>query len=496
MSALPHQELLDFHPMTILRDWGNGEHFTVSDANTGVICFGATGSGKTSGPAQHLAHGYLAADFGGLILCAKKEERAQWEKWAAATGRSEDLIIIDKAATRRFNFLDWEMQRPGEGGGLTINIVNMLDVVAGAMVQGGGKGDGGGENKFFDDALHHMDTNLVDLPLFANIPLTLPLMRSIVNSAPLSQEEAQSDKWRNGEGDCATILRAADMLTARSGDADMRADFEECRSYWRQEWPGLHDKTRGIVQLCFAMLARPFLTRPLRQLFSADTNITPEAAFDGKLLLIDLPVQEFRLAGRVASLVWKYCMQVAIMRRKQPASGHLRPVFIWADECQNFVTPFDAEYQAVARSAGGCTVYLTQTRESLRRVLGDSDTTDALLANLQAKFFCQNTGETNEWASKWVIGERWVDIAGKSIGWQEGGNPSMTASMSEQRRRYVDEAEFAVLKRGGPKHNFKVECIVYNGGALFAAPRPQAQRETFYQPFKRLIIAQPQERKG
>jgi hypothetical protein len=38
-------------------------------------------------------------------------------------------------------------------------------------------------------------------------------------------------------------------------------------------------------------------------------------------------------------------------------------VFPWADEAQNFVTPFDAEYQAVARSAGGCTVYLTQNRE-------------------------------------------------------------------------------------------------------------------------------------
>jgi hypothetical protein len=141
-------------------------------------------------------------------------------------------------------------------------------------------------------------------------------------------------------------------------------------------------------------------------------------------------------------------------------------------------------------------VYLTQTRESLRRVMGDSDTTDSLLANLQAKFFCQNTGETNEWASKWVIGERWVNVAGNSVGWQESGNASLNTSMSEQRRRYVDEGEFAILKRGGAKHNFLVECIVYNGGALFAAPRPQAQRETTYQPFKRLVITQPQARKG
>jgi hypothetical protein len=49
----------------------------IADALTGVAVFGATGSGKTSGPAKHLAYGYLAAGFSGLILCAKKEERRQ-----------------------------------------------------------------------------------------------------------------------------------------------------------------------------------------------------------------------------------------------------------------------------------------------------------------------------------------------------------------------------------------------------------------------------------
>ena len=61
-----------------------------------------------------------------------------------------------------------------------------------------------------------------------------------------------------------------------------------------------------------------------------------------------------RLAGRLASLAWKYCFQVAVLRRMQPTGrkSFLRPVFLWADEAQNFVTKFDAEYQAVARSAG------------------------------------------------------------------------------------------------------------------------------------------------
>jgi hypothetical protein len=139
--------------------------------------------------------------------------------------------------------------------------------------------------------------------------------------------------------------------------------------------------------LSFNVLTHPLLSRPLRKLFSTDTNVKPEHTFDGKIIIVDLPVQEFRLAGRIANLVWKYWFQVAVLRRMQPADrqSFLRPVFLWADEAQNFVSRFDAEYQAVARSAGGCTVYLTQNRESFRRVLGDDDAVDSLLGNMQCK---------------------------------------------------------------------------------------------------------------
>lgn len=491
----PADELPDYHPLTVLRDWGGGAGFRLIDAQTGVICFGATGSGKTSGPAKHLAVSYLAADFGGVVLCAKKEERAQWEAWAESVGRwnratqQGDLIIFDKAGKWRFNFLDWEASRLGEGGGLTINIVALLDEIAGSLAGGAGKGEGGGDNKFFEDALHHMNTNLVDLPLFAGIPVSLPQMRAVVNSAPLTPDEAASSKWLDGDGECATIIRAADAITREKGDPDTRADFEECRAYWLQEWPSLSEKTRSIIQLSFSMLVRPLLTRPLRRLFSSDTNVQPEDTFQGKIIIIDLPVQEFRLAGRVANLLWKYCTQIAILRRTQPTrEGHyLRPVFLWADECQNFVSSFDTEYQAVARSAGGCTVYLTQTREALRRVLGNSDSTDALLANLQAKFFCQNTGDTNEWASKSVFGERWMKVDGSSIGMGAlGGGPSVSTNFSYQLRRFVDPVLFSTLRRGGPKHEFLVDCVVYNGGALF---RQDPKNPDEY-PFKLLTFNQ------
>lgn len=455
-----------FHPQTVIRDWGDGQAFHLADALTGVCVFGATGSGKTSGPAKHLAYGYLAADFGGIVLCAKGDECKRWQQWAAETGREDDLVIVDSKGDWRFNFLDWEASRAEASGGLTINIVAILDEIAGAIASSAGKAEGGGDNKFWEDALHHMNTNLVDLPLFAGLRVSLPLMRSIVSSAPQNIAQLGDLTWQENST-CAAILREADKATAKAAD-DIRADFEECRNYWLQEYPVLSEKTRSIISLSFSMLVRPFITRPLRKLFSTDTNIKPEDAFDGKIIIIDLPVQDFRLAGKVANLAWKYCFQVAVLRRTPPPQGYLRPVFIWADEAHNFVSDFDAEYQAVARSAGGCTVYLTQNRESYRRVLGNADAVDSLLGNLQAKFFCQNSGETNEWAAK-LLGERWMDIISTNVGRSGTDTPQQTSGVtrSEQRRYFVEPSRFTTLMRGGAANNFQVQAIVYNGGYPF-----------------------------
>jgi hypothetical protein len=47
------------------------------------------------------------------------------------------------------------------------------------------------------------------------------------------------------------------------------------------------------------------------------------------VIIIDLPTQEYRLVGRIAALVWKYCWQVAVMRRKPAPEGqYLRPVCV------------------------------------------------------------------------------------------------------------------------------------------------------------------------
>jgi hypothetical protein len=413
----------------------------------------------------------LRAGFGGLVLCAKKEERAQWESWASSAGRSADLIHVDAGGQSRFNFLDWEAAREDDGAGFAINVVALLDEIAGALDAGSGSGasDGGGDNAFFRAAHRHLLTNLIELPMLAGIPVSLPLMRAVANSAPLSIAQRDDPEWRKSSA-CWHILREAEKATKNNPEASR--DYAECRGYFEQEFPALSDRTRSVITLMFSVLVRPFITRPLRRLFSEDTTVRPEDTFGGKIIIIDLPVQEYRLAGRVAALAWKWCFQVAVMRRQNTGRTQ-RPIFLYADECQNFVTERDTEFQAVARSAGGCTVYLTQQREGIRRVLKSDDATDNLLANLQTKFFCQNTGETNKWASE-LLGERFVRITSTNIGrsGQAGGDAGDASSQagiqrSEQRRNFIEPARFTTLKRGSAANEFQVEAVVYCGGKLF-----------------------------
>ena len=51
-----------------------GNLWTVRDACTGVMVFGMTGSGKSSGPLHKIANKFLTLNFGGVVFCAKPDE--------------------------------------------------------------------------------------------------------------------------------------------------------------------------------------------------------------------------------------------------------------------------------------------------------------------------------------------------------------------------------------------------------------------------------------
>ncbi|MGB1248972.1 MAG: hypothetical protein ACPG4Z_08795, partial [Chitinophagales bacterium] len=99
--------------------------WTISDAVRGTQIFGGIGSGKSSSSGRQIAKSMLSNGFGGLVLCSKPDEKSNWVQYAKETGREKSLKILSEHGEYRFNFLDYEMNRP-DGGGLTRNISNLF----------------------------------------------------------------------------------------------------------------------------------------------------------------------------------------------------------------------------------------------------------------------------------------------------------------------------------------------------------------------------------
>ena len=446
----------------------------VNDACEGLVIFGATGSGKTSGSGQTFAHAYLAAEFGGLVLCAKPDEPALWAKYASQTGRQSDLILFGADSRWSFNFLQHESRRQGAGANLTENLVNLFTEIAAI----GAGAAGSTSDPFWERAMKSLVRNCVDLLAAASVPVTLHNMFEVVRSAPTNVEMIKSENWRQDSA-CWRYIQVAKEAVSNSGQ---RIDFHEIDAYWLEHFPTLGDRTRSSIVAMFITLAEALTRSKMRELFCSGTTVAPEDILAGKIVVIDLPVKEWGEVGRIAAVLWKYCFQKTVERRKDNPNGLGRPVFLWADECQHFISRHDALFQATARSSRAGTVYLTQSIPSLVAAVGAEQEgralIDSLLNNLVTKIFHANSdATTNEYAAKLIGRElRKFRTEGRSVGSNPGSwLPSVTRNLgySEQLDDVIHPTEFSGLKKGGKENGYVVNGVIVPMGRTFG---PDKQR--------------------
>ena len=477
-AAAPAQS--PFDPSRPLLQLSPTDAFTIADACEGVQIFGSTGSGKTSGSGAALARAMLRAGFGGLVLTAKPDERALWERYCRETGRSESLIIFNTDSPHRFNFLDYELKRPG--GGVTDNIVDLFTT---AIAAARGSDQTSRQDPYWGLALEQLLRNAVDLLRHSTGSVSLPEMTEVIRSAARSPEQAEDEEKWQAESFCAQCLDK--MLKGLTPDK-APPDIYETAAYWIREYPGLPDKTRASVVSTFTTMADGFLRGPIRELFCTTTSIVPELTHHGAVLLIDLPIKTHHRVGRFAQVIWKTLWQRATEVRDVAVNP--RPVFLWADEAQSFATAKDADFQATARSSRACTVYLTQNISNYRAAMGggrDAEASvDSFLGNLQTKVFHANgDAVTNEWASK-TIANDWARHSSTSVGEQHdpktgSPRPSASANTSESFDAQAPPVAFTMLSKGGRVNRGRVEAIVFQGGRVWKATGRNHIRVTFQQ---------------
>ena len=232
--------------------------------------------------------------------------------------------------------------------------------------------------------------------------------------------------------------------------------------------------------------------------------------------MLDFPLKQWGEAGILGQLIFKYAWQRATERRN--VTSDTRPVFLFADECQFFLSAYDMEFQSTARSSRACTVMMTQNLPLIYSRIGGNlpeHTVNALIGNLRTRIFHTNSDmTTNEWAAKlvgkstfwrenlgsnsgWSSGTsegfnegknrgwsgtlsnsggnlNWSsgDSGGHSSGWSKGTNEGRSGgrshSVSEQRDYAVEPEDFARdLKSGGPADGYQVTGVIMQAGRTY-----------------------------
>jgi len=462
--------------------------WTLRDATKGVQIFGGIGSGKTSGSGRMLAKAFLDHGFGGIVLCAKPDERENWEKLAKETGRSDDLIFFEKGGQWKFNPLDYETTR--QEGGETYNLVKLFMYIYQIGCNINGEGMAKESERFWDNALKRLLRRMIDLLKLSGRAVSISNMHSLI-VAYLSTEDMETYKEIKQIKDNDKFTERLHKLAKRNffigclldghislekeqsennGLANAAAkektdllerDFLMVRNYFEHEFANLHDRTRTIIVESFMGIAEPFLSGLLYQYFAQSTNIYPEWTYQrGNIIILDFPVKKDLDAGIYAQSIFKLLWQQT-MERRTYMEGQI-PVFLWADESQLFLNDYDQIFQTTARSSGACTVFLSQNISNYYAAIGGKDPrpkVDSLLANLSTKIFhSNNDAVTNEWASR-TIGKAFRIARGYNA-----GEKNESVSGSEQLHDMVGSADFTILLGGGKENKFIVEGILAVAG--------------------------------
>ncbi len=484
-----HQFDLD-RPLIDFTDSKGRSSWTIRDSFNGCAVFGGIGSGKSSGSARQIALKFLEAGYGGLVLTCKEDEKKTWQEYCRETNRLDDLVIIEPNGKNFFNFLEYESSARDDRESFTANVVHLLNTVIKANDDKERSTD---NDPFWEESRNLLIYNVIDLCLLAYGKVSVQRMYDIVLSAPKAGEKSKDASGENT--DFTRALEAARKIVQKNYDTWFRKQGkrrrkqleknpelaeqirkDEIEGYTRlkmidqffvETYRTLSDKTRSIINLTFSGFLFHLLQEPVHSLFCRHpSTVTPDDCLNGKIILIDLPVKHFHKVGLYCQVLFKYIFQRAMERR--PIAENDRPVFLWADEAQQFLHEHDAEYQATARSSRVATVYISQNLPNYYANMGGSKSeylVKAFLGTMATKIFHANAdAETNTYAST-LIGDAYVIDNSNTV--TMAGQFTSSRSESYILERMVRPEEFISLRTGGKLNDFIVSAYIHRQGQPF-----------------------------
>jgi len=441
--------------------------FTLDMALRGILIFGATGSGKSSSSGKLIASSYLKHGFGGLVLCAKgnNDELDNFKSISEQLNRADSLIEFGPKSEYKFtfNFLEFFRRLTNDSSENQANLVHILTLVANGLDREQKKS----QDPFWDRVLEQYFTHLLSLAFELYSELTFIKIKSC---------------FENLEQNTNSFL----SQFTESTNEDVKAAV----LFFLNEFAKLNEKTRSIVITSVSSMLFKFTIGNLKSMFGAEGNIDPTWILHGAVIVINVPTQEYQEIGRVSNLIWKYAFQKCCLTRNK-SDSRLRPVFLWADEAQEFISPYDSEFQAMARSVYCSSVFLTQNHSLLRLKLGSgpfaTDAVTALEGNMMTQIYHQNFDkETNALAQNKIGKDK---IKSTSRTYKDNNYFGISSTTTIEKEEFIfQQQDFTKLRTGGHAYNRKCDAIVFTPGRKLFWPFVSYSKLTIHQRINHRLI--------
>jgi hypothetical protein len=463
--------------------------FTLRDAFQGIFVLGGIGSGKTSGAGKAIAGAMLRSGAGGLVMVAKPEEIDLWQSYAEQHGRKDDLVIFDEK-DGSCNFISYEFSRKGVEGANSVTdcIMRVLDAADKAAGQGGGRE---GE-QFWKNTSRQMLLYSISALYGATGNVTVSDIIRFVTTAPTRRPTTPEEFQQLKNNFAYGILEQFNKQPVRDVPADVK---KAVNNYFALQYTTLAEKTRSSILIHVTSSLNRFATGMLRKCFCEGTTIVPEMSFAGKIIVMALPVltlnEEAIVAQQLFQFIWMRAMESRNGLAKQFSE---RPVFLFVDECQYFVTSYWDTFLSTCRGSRCAVIAMSQSLATLYAQLGKekSDFVDGLTGKFLTKvFFLNSCPRSNSYASD-LIGKglklhktrsRTVSTGMQSNrgatqnsinqGWNQTEGSNDTNGANEQLGYLLEPNFFSTsLKTGAPKNNYLVTGVWFSAGAKFLEAIP------------------------
>ena len=414
-----------------------------------TLVMGGVGSGKTSSSGMLISKYLLSQGAGGLVLTYKTGEAEDWKQRVVDAGVDPDNVyVFNHNSGLQCDFLQYEVIRPSENAG---DITNLLDILknVGRLSKGLDvtQESRGGDNEFWEQSALNLLRNVITVLQIAFDEVSLHHIATIVDELEWGPLHEQSDKRlsksylfrvyksiQKFENDVTPSVNAV----GRELRPSEKRDFARAWNDLTEIFPNRPERTRGSITNQAAQMYAPLMSGKMRDMFASGTvDVYPELVFEGKVIILDISLQTYGEAGRVAQGIWKYLFQKAVERRPE---HDRRPCFLWVDEAHYFLNELDQRFLTTVRSKHCATVFLTQNIDNFYTAIGERPA-DSLLANFKTQIFHRNDSyATNKYASD-LIGQYWHKQRNMSEGETknrsetDGYSLSMTEGTNESRSR-------------------------------------------------------------